>query len=57
MFLFFLDFENEEKLPQNVNVIIKIMKNGKLQFIYLMLAKTKPAAYRKLIVFQANMQG
>ena len=24
MFLFFLDFENEEKLPRNVNLIIKI---------------------------------
>ena len=42
MFLFFLYFENEEKLPQNVNVIIKIkMENYSVLYKFLSLNSNK----------------
>ena len=44
MFLFFLDFENEEKLPRNVNVIIKIKMEN-----YSVLINTIPHQLKILI--------
>ena len=44
MFLFFLDFENEEKLPRNVNIIKKIKMEN-----YSVLINTIPHQLKILI--------
>ena len=44
MFLLLLDFENEKKLPRNVNIIIKIKMEN-----YSMLINTIPHQFKILI--------